>query len=258
MAPTSSNNVTGYTPAQKQQLLDLARSAIQKRLQGEPFTVPTGDYPASLRVPRATFVTLHVDAQLHGCIGTLDARRPLVEDVAHNARAAAFEDLRFPALTAPELERLPDHISVLRVPRATFVTLHVDAQLHGCIGTLEARRPLVEDVAHNARAAAFEDPRFPALTAPEFERLQIHISVLGVPEPIQFDSEEGLLRQLRPHVDGLILEAGPHRGTFLPAVWDELPAPQDFLRHLKRKAGLPADYWSRDLRVRRYTVESIP
>ena len=193
MAPTSSNNVTGYTPAQKQQLLDLARSAIQKRLQGEPFTVPTGDYPASLRVPRAT-----------------------------------------------------------------FVTLHVDAQLHGCVGTLEARRPLVEDVAHNARAAAFEDPRFPALTAPEFERLQIHISVLGVPEPMQFESEEGLLRQLRPHVDGLILEAGPHRGTFLPAVWDELPAPQDFLRHLKRKAGLPADYWSRDLRVRRYTVESIP
>ncbi|MEK7262463.1 MAG: AmmeMemoRadiSam system protein A [Pseudomonadota bacterium] len=189
----SSNNITGYTPAQKQQLLNLARTAIQKRLQGESFTVPTWDYPASLRVPRAS-----------------------------------------------------------------FVTLHVDAQLHGCIGTLEARRPLVEDVAHNARAAAFEDPRFPALTASEFERLHIHISVLGTPEPMQFESEEGLLRQLRPHVDGLILEAGPHRGTFLPAVWDELPVPHDFLCHLKRKAGLPADYWSRDLRVRRYTVESIP
>ena len=193
MAPMSSNNVTGYTPAQKQQLLDLARTAIQKRLQGESFTVPTWDYPASLRVPRAS-----------------------------------------------------------------FVTLHVDAQLHGCIGTLEARRPLVEDVAHNARAAAFEDPRFPALTAPEFERLHIHISVLGVPEPMQFESEEGLLRQLRPHVDGLILEEGPHRGTFLPSVWEQLPEAREFLRSLKRKAGLPADYWSERIRVQRYTVESIP
>ncbi len=192
MAPMSSNNVTGYTPAQKQQLLDLARSAIQKRLQGESLTVPTGDYPAPLRAPRAT-----------------------------------------------------------------FVTLHVDAQLHGCIGTLEARRPLVEDVAHNARAAAFEDPRFSPLSLTEFERLDIHISVLGIPEPMQFDSEEGLLRQLRPRVDGLIIEEGFHRGTFLPSVWEQLPAPREFLRSLKRKAGLPADYWSHTLRVRRYTTESI-
>lgn len=154
--------------------------------------------------------------------------------------------------------RASDYPEPLRAPRATFVTLHVGSGLRGCIGTLEVRRTLVEDVAHNARAAAFEDPRFPPLARAELGRLDIHISVLSAPEPVAFASEEDLLRQLRPRVDGLILQAGLRRGTFLPSVWEQLPEPREFLRHLKRKAGLPADYWAADIRVSRYVTASIP
>lgn len=153
---------------------------------------------------------------------------------------------------------LEDYSAVLRTARASFVTIEVDASLRGCIGSLEPRRPLVTDVAKNAHASAFGDPRFPALTWPEFERLDIHISILSVPEPMHFASEEELIGQLRPQVDGLILEEGFRRGTFLPVVWESLPEPREFLRQLKRKAGLPADFWSGDIRVSRYTTESIP
>lgn len=154
--------------------------------------------------------------------------------------------------------RAADYPEPLRVLRATFVTLHVDARLRGCIGTLEARQTLVEDVASNAWSAAFRDPRFSSLTWPEYERLDIHISVLSLPEPIQFSTEDELLAQLRPRVDGLIIEEGYRRGTFLPSVWEQLPDPREFLRQLKHKAGLPPDYWSSRIRVQRYTTESIP
>jgi AmmeMemoRadiSam system protein B/AmmeMemoRadiSam system protein A len=155
----------------------------------------------------------------------------------------------------------------LRPPRATFVTLHLDGALRGCIGTLQAMRPLVADVSANAYAAAFTDPRFLPVTAEQAPHLDIHISILSAPEPVHFTSPADLLRQLRPGVDGLILEepgpatgwGGPRgrRGTFLPAVWESLPEPADFLLHLKLKAGLPADYWSDTLRLWRYTAESV-
>lgn len=169
------------------------------------------------------------------------------------ARASIHERLRHGVLTI----RHEEFAEPLRELRATFVTLHVDRELRGCIGTLEATRALVADVAHNAGAAAFDDPRFPALAWSEYERLTIHISILSPPEPMHFSSEQELVRQIRPNVDGLILETDTRRGTFLPAVWESLPDARDFLRHLKRKAGLPPDYWSDDLRVKRYTVESI-
>ena len=153
--------------------------------------------------------------------------------------------------------RATDYPAGLQAPRASFVTLNVAAQLRGCIGTLEAHQPLVLDVAQNAFAAAFRDPRFPALGRDEFARIEIHISILSVPEPVAFASEADLLARLRPGVDGLIIEEGYRRGTFLPAVWESLPEPGEFLRQLKRKAGLPADYWSAGIRIRRYTVESI-
>ncbi|MDT8384974.1 MAG: AmmeMemoRadiSam system protein A [Gammaproteobacteria bacterium] len=145
----------------------------------------------------------------------------------------------------------------LREPGASFVTLKQHGELRGCIGSLEARRPLVEDVAYNAYAAAFADPRFPPLTEQDFSEVDIQLSVLSRAEPIQFDGEADLLRQLRPGIDGLILEDGRHRGTFLPAVWESLPQPAAFLQHLKMKAGLPADYWSDTLKVSRYTTESF-
>ena len=154
--------------------------------------------------------------------------------------------------------RAADFPEPLRALRATFVTLHVEAQLRGCIGMLEARRTLVEDVVSNAYGAAFRDPRFSALTWLEYERLDVHISVLSPPEPVEFSSEEDLLAQLRPRVDGLIIEEGFSRGTFLPSVWEQLPDPREFLRQLKRKAGLRPDYWSGRIRVQRYTTESIP
>jgi len=150
-----------------------------------------------------------------------------------------------------------DYPPSLQVWRASFVTLQKHGQLRGCIGMLEAMRPLIEDVAENAFAAAFRDPRFPAVTADEFPQLDIHLSLLSAPEPMHFASEADLLQQLRPGIDGLILQGGARRGTFLPSVWESLPAPRDFLRHLKRKAGLPMDYWSETLRVERYTTESI-
>lgn len=141
--------------------------------------------------------------------------------------------------------------------RATFVTLEIQNNLRGCIGTLVAYKPLVSDVAYHAHAAAFSDPRFPELQKDEFPHLDIHISILTEPEAIQFDSEEHLIQQLRPNIDGLILSDGFHKGTFLPSVWESLTAPRDFLYHLKRKAGLSANYWSKTLKVERYTCEYI-
>jgi uncharacterized protein len=146
----------------------------------------------------------------------------------------------------------------LREPRATFVTLHLESKLRGCVGSLEARRPLIADVAHAAAAAAFEDPRFPPLTSDEAPRLDLHISVLGPTSPIAFASEDDLLTQVRPGVDGLVLrDASGARGTFLPSVWDSLPEPRSFLAHLKMKAGLRPDHWSDTIRVWRYEVEDI-
>jgi len=158
----------------------------------------------------------------------------------------------------PAASALPaDAPEALRAPRASFVTLRRRGALRGCVGSLEARRPLAEDVACNAFAAAFRDPRFAPLLAEELAALHVGISVLAPAEPLQAEDEAALLGQLRPGVDGLVLRRGPHRATFLPAVWESLPEPRDFLRALRSKAGLPRDHWSRDLAFERYTVESF-
>jgi AmmeMemoRadiSam system protein A len=151
-----------------------------------------------------------------------------------------------------------DYHSELREKRATFVTLTINHQLRGCIGMLEAHRPLIEDVVHNAFAAAFSDPRFPPLTSGELSQLEIHISILNPAESLAFSSEADLINQLRPGVDGLILEDGRNRGTFLPSVWQSLPNPKDFFDQLKLKAGLPINHWSASLQVKRYTTTSFP
>ncbi|RKX47553.1 MAG: AMMECR1 domain-containing protein [Verrucomicrobia bacterium] len=166
------------------------------------------------------------------------------------ARRAIFSELT--GKTTPPLADVPGD---LMEERATFVTLELGGRLRGCIGMLEACRPLAEDVAQNARAAAFEDPRFPPVSCKEFELLEIHISVLSPPEELAFSSEADLLAQIRPGVDGLILQEGFRRGTFLPSVWEELPEKEEFLGHLKLKAGLPGVYWSDTLRAFRYTAE---
>jgi len=152
---------------------------------------------------------------------------------------------------------LTDFPAELTERRATFVTLHKHHQLRGCIGMLEAVRPLAEDIAENAFLAAFRDPRFPPLAADEFGELDIHLSILTPAEPVSFTSEQELITQLQPGIDGLILEEGRRRGTFLPSVWEQLPEPQQFLRHLKQKAGLSPDYWSENIRISRYRTEMI-
>jgi len=145
----------------------------------------------------------------------------------------------------------------LQVVRATFVTLQINRRLRGCIGMLQATRPLVVDVAANAWAAAFKDPRFPPVNIGEQMLLEVHLSVLSPAEPMTFTSEAHLLSQIRPGIDGLILEYGRRRGTFLPSVWESLPTTDQFWSHLKNKAGLPTDHWSDTLKVSRYTTESI-
>ncbi|MCW8889786.1 MAG: AmmeMemoRadiSam system protein A [Sedimenticola sp.] len=152
---------------------------------------------------------------------------------------------------------ISDYSEKLQQPRAAFVTLNIHDRLRGCIGHLEAIQPLVKDIADNAYAAAFQDPRFPPVTANELPLITIHLSVLTAAKPLTFGSEEELLNLLQPGTDGLILEEGHHRGTFLPSVWEQLPEPKEFLRHLKNKAGLAGDYWSDSLRLSRYTTESF-
>lgn len=140
--------------------------------------------------------------------------------------------------------------------RASFVTLQMHGELRGCIGSLAATRPLVTDVSHHAYSAAFRDPRFNAVTTRELDFLEIHISVLSAPTPIEFDSELDLLRQIRPGEDGLVLKEGHYRATFLPDVWQKLPEPRQFMAQLKLKAGLPVDHWSDNLVIERYGTES--
>jgi AmmeMemoRadiSam system protein A len=146
----------------------------------------------------------------------------------------------------PELERWG----------ASFVTLHRRGELRGCIGALRPRRPLAEDVAANARASAFEDPRFPPVEAAELASLTIEVSVLSPLEPLAVADEQELLSVVQPGRDGLVVEAGPLRATFLPQVWESLPEPAEFVRRLKMKAGLGPDARPPGMRWWRFTVES--
>jgi hypothetical protein len=148
----------------------------------------------------------------------------------------------------------PAQAGWLQAPGASFVTLTRQGELRGCIGTLEAHRPLGVDVRENAVAAAFRDPRFMPLTRAEFDDIRVEVSLLSPTEPLAVANEEDALARLRPNVDGIVFEYGHYRSTFLPQVWEQLPEPAEFLAHLKRKAGLSMDFWSESVRLSRYTV----
>jgi AmmeMemoRadiSam system protein A len=163
------------------------------------------------------------------------------------ARGAIGTQLGVSAPATPRHEALAQ-------PAATFVTLRRDASLRGCIGSLEARRPLGIDVRENALAAAFRDPRFPPLAVAEFEATSVEVSLLSPSEPLDVRDEEDLIVRLRPGVDGVILALGERRATFLPQVWETLGEPRQFLAALKRKAGLPEGFWSERMRFARYRV----
>lgn len=146
--------------------------------------------------------------------------------------------------SAPELSQ----------PGATFVTLTLEGRLRGCIGSLEAYRPLAQDVAENALAAALRDPRFPPVSAQEWPGVQVEVSLLTPAEPLPVRDEADALAQLRPGEDGLIFQVGSRRATFLPQVWEQLPSPQQFLAQLKMKAGLAPNFWSPAVQLFRYRV----
>ncbi len=148
-----------------------------------------------------------------------------------------------------------DFSAPLRELGASFVTLRKGAALRGCMGSLEARMPLVEDVARNAYNAGFNDPRFEPVREEEHPELSLKLSVLGAPVPFPVESEPDLLERLVPGTDGLILREGGRRATFLPAVWQSVASPAEFVSLLKRKAGLPRDYWSERLEVFRYRAD---
>ncbi len=163
------------------------------------------------------------------------------------ARSAIAAELGEPSPAFTQAEWLDE-------PGATFVTLTCAGALRGCIGSLVAERALRADVESNALAAAFSDPRFPPVSKHEYRAIEVEVSLLSPMQPVTVESETHALTLLRPGIDGVLLEYGRRRGTFLPQVWEQLPEPRAFLAHLKQKAGLPADFWAEEIRLSRYTV----
>lgn len=153
-----------------------------------------------------------------------------------------------------QAEPADENLPWLHDKGASFVTLTIHHQLRGCIGTLEAVRPLLQDIKANAYAAAFRDPRFPPLTVAELDAIHIEISLLSAPQRLSFKNEADALAQLRPRIDGVVFKYGHYRSTLLPQVWEQLPDPAAFMAQLKRKAGLNRDFWHDDVEIDRYTV----
>ena len=169
----------------------------------------------------------------------------------------AWQSIRHGLETGRPLLELGPVPAVLMNPGASFVTLESNGDLRGCIGSLQAHWPLADDVVHNAYSAAFRDSRFMPLQVHELSGLSLQVSVLTEPTDVLFRDEADLLQQLVPGEDGIILEDGYHRATFLPQVWDQLPQPELFMAHLKSKAGLSSNYWSDAMRIQRYHVEKF-
>jgi len=172
-------------------------------------------------------------------------------ETARGALRARLEEGAAPALSA---DGLP---TAWQTHGASFVTLTKNGRLRGCLGTLEAHRPLVADVADNAVKSALQDPRFPPVSARELPDLSIKLALLSSAAPLRCADEAELLAQLIPGRDGLILSDKGRRGVFLPMVWDSLPEPPAFLAALRQKAGLPAGHWSDTLQVERFCAEGF-
>lgn len=146
--------------------------------------------------------------------------------------------------------------SCFQIPCGTFVTLKINGQLRGCIGNLTSQETVVTGVRRNAVNAAFHDPRFAPLSASELDLVEIEISILTEPQPLNYRDSDELLKRLRPGVDGVTIGLGYASATFLPQVWEQLPATRDFLAHLCMKAGLAADAWKKSrLEVSTYQVQ---
>lgn len=182
---------------------------------------------------------------------TLEEKQTLLE-VARRSMESAVNGKKPPALDAFSLT------STLRADGASFVTLTKRGDLRGCIGALEPYQPLAADVRDHAVAAALEDYRFPPVEPSELTEIEVEVSRLTVPTPLEYGNTDDLLARLRPGVDGVILKDGFHRATFLPQVWAQLPEKAAFLAHLCSKMGAAPDLWKRKhLEVMIYTVEEF-
>mgnify|MGYP000241722245 CR=1 FL=1 len=172
--------------------------------------------------------------------------------------ATAYESIKHGLMmgTRPEL-KLSAYDQSLLTPRATFITLKIDSLLKGCIGSLTTEESLIENLSYNAYSAAFEDDRFPTLTHDELPLLEIEIALLSDLETLNCDTEQDLRDILRPDIDGLALTEGDLSATFLPAIWQQLTNPEQFIHELKLKAGFDSDYWSPSIVAERYTVLTI-
>ncbi|MBF0354333.1 MAG: AmmeMemoRadiSam system protein A [Alphaproteobacteria bacterium] len=153
-----------------------------------------------------------------------------------------------------DLSQMPGELAE---PGAVFVTLKRKGELRGCIGSPLAWRPLGQDVVENAYKAAFEDPRFAPLEEKEWAEIDLSVSILTPPQRMSFKDEADLLGQLRPDIDGLIIEDSGRRALFLPSVWEALPDPKSFLAHLKVKAGLSSNHWSKDFKAQRFEAIEV-
>lgn len=152
----------------------------------------------------------------------------------------------------------PADFELLQEERATFVTLKKNGQLRGCIGCLAPIESVEKSISSNAINAAFHDHRFSPLSLRELDDIAIDISILTPPEKLEFTDGDDLVKKLKPGIDGVIVQAGGKRATFLPQVWEQLPATEIFLAHLCRKAGLPHDYWQNGpMEVEIYHVQSF-
>lgn len=176
--------------------------------------------------------------------------------LARLARQTIADELGDTSRTADDFDQGIFSDPTFQEKTGTFVTLKKKGQLRGCIGSLTSSETIAAGVKRNAASAAFGDPRFSPLTREELADIEIEISILTEPQPLDYNDGDDLLVKLRANVDGVILKKGSAGATFLPQVWKQLPRPEDFLSHLCRKAGLPEDAWKTDdLEISTYQVQ---
>jgi len=181
-----------------------------------------------------------------------DEEKKTLVRLAREALEAAVRKQPAPQLDGQELTR------VLQEPGASFVTLTIRGMLRGCVGTLEPYQSLAEDVCEHAVAAGLQDFRFPVVRPEELAQIEIEVSRLTKPQPLQYTTPDSLVEKLRPGVDGVVLRDGLRRATFLPQVWEQLPNPVEFLEHLCTKMGADPKAWKRKkLEVLVYQVEEF-
>lgn len=180
------------------------------------------------------------------------AEQDILLKIAREALETSVQAKRLPTI---DLSALP---KALQQDGASFVTLSISGTLRGCIGALEAYQPLARDVQEHAVAAALQDYRFPNVRPAELKNIEIEVSVLSPRTPLDYNGPDDLINKLRPGVDGVVLQDGPRKATFLPQVWDQLPNPEQFLSQLSLKMGAPADIWrKKPLKVYTYQVQEF-